>query len=122
MELKFYAATPAIRLHVVEPDMVGAARIGFRENQNHRRDPSIGLEATRGQRDDRIELLFFDNHPAQFLVRLGGAEQHPVRHDDRCAALRPAPVAPDLASMTMPSGSMNLWRSAGARARMEAVG
>ena len=40
---------PAVGLHVVEPDMIGAAGVGFGEHQKRRRDPGIGLETAGGQ-------------------------------------------------------------------------
>ena len=79
---------PAIGLHVVEPDVVGAAGVGLGEEQDGGGDTGVGPEGAAGQRDNGVQLLLFDEHAAQLLVRLAGAEEHAVRHDDRRAAAR----------------------------------
>ena len=46
--LAFVVQAPAVGLHVVEPDLIGAAGVGFGEEQNRRRDSGIGFEAAGG--------------------------------------------------------------------------
>ena len=72
----------AVGVHVVEPDVVGAAGVGLGEEQDGGGDAGVGLEHAAGQRDDGVELLVLDEDPAQRLVRVGRAEEHAVGHDD----------------------------------------
>ena len=79
----------AVDLEVVEPDVIGAARVGLGEQQDRGGDPSVGLEHAGRQGDDAVELLILDQDATEFLVSLGRAEQHPIGHDDRGPASRP---------------------------------
>ena len=51
---------PAIGGHIVEPDMVGAARVRLRKEEDRRGDSGVGLEDASGEGDDGIELLLLD--------------------------------------------------------------
>src|SRR5205085_1563242 len=50
---------PAVGADVVEPDEVGAAGIGFGENENRGRDAGIRLEHAARERHYSVELLVF---------------------------------------------------------------
>ena len=65
--------------------MVGSANTGLGEEQDRGRDAGIGAKDARGQLDDGIELVLFDQHAPQVFVRLRRAEQHAVRDDHRRA-------------------------------------
>ena len=71
----------AVGLHVVEPHVFRAARAGLGEHQHRRGHPGVGLEHAGGHGDDRPELMVLHQLLPNGLVGLGGAEQHPVRHD-----------------------------------------
>ena len=58
---------PAVGLHVVEPDVIGAAGVGLGEEEDGGGDAGVGLEHAAGQGDDGIELLLLDEYPAQGL-------------------------------------------------------
>ncbi len=75
-------------MQVIEPDLVGASRVGLGEQQDGGRDAGIGLESPGRQGDDPVELLVLNNHPAQLLVRFAGTKQHAVGHDDGGATAR----------------------------------
>ena len=79
---------PAIGFHVVEPDLIRPAGVGFGEQQDGRRHTRIRLERAAGQRDDGIELLILHQHLPQRPVGIGGAEENPIRHDDRRTTAR----------------------------------
>ena len=62
---------PAVGVHVVEPDVVGAAGVGLGEEQDRSRNARVGLENAAGQGDHGVELLVLDEHLAQGLVCVG---------------------------------------------------
>ena len=76
----------AIGLHVVEPDMVGAAGVGFGEEEDGGGDTGIGLEDAGGHGDDGVEFLLLDKGLAELLVGIGRAEEDSIGHDDGGAA------------------------------------
>ena len=76
----------AIGLHVVEPDVVGAAGVGLGEEEDGCGDPSVGLKDAGGHGDDGIEFLILHEQLADLLVGIGRAEEHAIRHDDGGAA------------------------------------
>ena len=78
----FVVERQAVGVHVVEPDVVGAAGVGLGEDEDGGGDAGVGFEHAAGQRDDGVEFLFFDENLAQRLVRVGRAEEHAVGHDD----------------------------------------
>jgi hypothetical protein len=63
-------------------------RCGSSEQQDGGGHTGIGAEDAGRQLDDPIELLVFDQHAADLLVRRRRAEEHTVRDDDRRAATR----------------------------------
>ena len=71
----------AVGLHVIEPDVVGAAMAGLGKHQNGGGHPCIGLENAAGHRNHRLQAVVFDDFLADGLVGGGGTEQHAVRHD-----------------------------------------
>ena len=73
----------AIGLHVVEPDVVGAAAVGLGEEQDGGGDARIRSKHATRQRDHGIQLLLLDQDVTQLLMRFAGAKQNPVGHDDR---------------------------------------
>ncbi len=70
-----------IGLHIVKPDVFGAARAGLCEHQHRRGYARIGLEHAGGHGNHRPQLMVFHQLLADGLVRLGRAEQNAVRHD-----------------------------------------
>ncbi len=67
---------------VVEPHTVRPAGVRLRKEQDGRRHTRVWPEGTTRQRDHCIELLLLDQQTAQLLVRLAGAKEHTIRHDD----------------------------------------
>lgn len=78
----------AVRLHVVEPDVVGASGVGPGEEQDRGRHPCIGTEHSRGQFDHGVELLVLDQGAARSLWALD--EPNSTPSGTITAALPPA--------------------------------
>jgi hypothetical protein len=68
--LALVVQAPAVGLHVVEPDVVGAAGVGLGEEQDGGGHAGIGLEHAAGQRDHGVELLVFHEHRRSSLCAL----------------------------------------------------
>ena len=73
-------------MHVVEPDIIGAAGVGLGEEQDGGGDAGVRFEDAGGHGEDGVELLVFDQHLAERLVGGGRAEEHAIGHDDGGAA------------------------------------
>ena len=71
----------AVGFHIIEPDLVSAAVIGFGEDQNGSADAGIGLKHTGGHGDNGFQPVPFDDFLADGLVRGGGTEENTVRDD-----------------------------------------
>ena len=76
----------AVGLHVVEPDVVGAAVVGLGEEEDGGGDAGVGLEDAGGHGDDGLEAVGFDEFAADGLVGAGGAEEDAVGDDAGTAA------------------------------------
>ena len=59
---------PAIGFHVVEPHVIGAARVCLREEKDRCGYPGVGAEHATRERHDAIELLVLDENLPQRLV------------------------------------------------------
>ena len=77
----FVVQGKAVGLHVVKPDLIRAAGIGFGEEQNGGTDPGVGFEHAGGHGDHAVQFLLFHQDFTQGFVRRAGAEQHAVGHD-----------------------------------------
>lgn len=64
----FVIEAPAIGFEIVEEDVIGAAGVGFCEDEDGGGDARVGLEDAAGQGDHGIEFLLLDEHLAQGLV------------------------------------------------------
>lgn len=73
----------AVGLHVIEPDLIGAAAVGLGKKENHRQDPGIGLKDDGGHGDKGVQLLLLHQQTAQGLVRIAGAKEDAIRHNHR---------------------------------------
>ena len=82
----FVVEGEAIGLHVVEPDVVGAAGVGFGEEEDGGGDAGVGLKDAGGHGDDGIELLVLDEHLSDSFMGFGAAEEDAIGHDDGGAA------------------------------------
>lgn len=76
----------AVGLHVVEPDVIGAAGAGFDEDEHGGGDARVGLEDARGHGDDGPEPVVFHEFLADGRVGLGGAEEDAIGHDAGASA------------------------------------
>ena len=77
----FVVQGEAVGLHVVEPNLVGAAVPGLGENEDAGGHPGVGLEDAGGHGDDGFQAVLFHQRLADGFVGLGGPEEHAVRHD-----------------------------------------
>ena len=62
--LAFVIERPAVGFHVVEPDVIRSAGVGFGEEENGGRHAGVGLEDAGGQRHDRVQFVAFDQRLA----------------------------------------------------------
>jgi hypothetical protein len=60
MNLNVFNQSIADGLHVVAPEIIGAARVGRREDQNGGGDASVAFEHARRQTDVHVEILIFN--------------------------------------------------------------
>ncbi len=79
--IAFVVQAVAVGRHVVEPDMVGPARVSLGEEQHRRRNAGIRFEHSRRYRDHAIQLLILHQCAADLLMGLGRPEQHTVGDD-----------------------------------------
>ena len=77
--------TESVSLHVIEPDLVRTAGIGFCEDHNGGGNTRIRLEDAGGHGDHRLKPLIFDQFLSDRLVCLRTAEENAVRDDGRTA-------------------------------------
>lgn len=59
----------AVGLHVIKPNIFGAARAGFGEHQHRRGNTGVRLEHTGGHGDHSPELVVLHQLPADGLMR-----------------------------------------------------
>lgn len=78
----------AVGLHVIKPDLVGAAPAGLGEDQDGRAHPGVGFKDAAGHGDDAFEAVALDDLLPDLLVRAAAPEEHAVGHDHGRAPAR----------------------------------
>lgn len=77
---------PAVGVAVVEPDVVGAAGVRLRAEEDGGRDTGVRLEDAAGEGDDGVELLLLDQDLPERPVGGPRTEEDAVGDDDGGAA------------------------------------
>ncbi len=88
LRIAFVVQPKTVGGHVAEPDVIRAAGVRLREQQDRRRDSGIRLEHARRHRDHAVQLVTIHQRLPNLLMCGRRAEQDSVRHDARTPPAR----------------------------------
>ena len=73
-------------MHIIEPNLIGSSVSRLGKDQNSRRNACVGLEHSRGHRNNRLKTILLYNGLANCLVRPRRAKEHSIGNDNRASA------------------------------------